>query len=111
MEVISPFFSYQLKIRKNQQIVTSLDFAHSVFSQHSHHTLAIMRNFLLIFSLIHFALSESYSPRIVGGFNVTSFNGFTHQVSIRDAAHESSRFGSGHLCGGSLIDYDTVGSY
>lgn len=63
--------------------------------------------FLLIISS-HHVLSENYSAKVVGGFNVTSFNGFKHQVSIRDASHESSRFGSGHLCGGSLIDYDTV---
>lgn len=71
----------------------------------------VMSNFLQYFLLIassHHVLSENYTPKIVGGFNVTSFQGFKHQVSIRDASHESSRFGSGHLCGGSLIDYDTV---
>lgn len=68
------------------------------------------KNFILLIisCLSRHVLSESYSPRIVGGFNVTSFFGFKHQVSLRDASHESNRFGSGHLCGGSLIDYDTV---
>lgn len=67
----------------------------------------ILQYFLLI-TASHHVLSDNYSPKIVGGFNVTTFQGFKHQVSIRDASHESSRFGSGHLCGGSLIDYDTV---
>lgn len=66
-----------------------------------------LQYFWIIFSS-HHVLCENYSPKIVGGFNVTSFNGFKHQVSIRDASHESSQFGTGHLCGGSLIDYDTV---
>lgn len=66
-------------------------------------------NFITLLLISYYSsLSESYSPKIVGGFNVTSFIGFKHQVSIRDASHESNRFGSGHLCGGSLIDYDTV---
>ena len=57
------------------------------------------------------SLLQPLTPKIVGGFKVSSINDFKHQVSIRDASHESSRFGSGHFCGGSLIDYDTVSDF
>jgi secreted trypsin-like serine protease len=47
-------------------------------------------------------------PRIVGGFNVTSMDGFKHQVSIRIKFDEQRRYGNGHRCGGSLISNRTV---
>jgi trypsin len=63
----------------------------------------------IILQFVILAVSQAQiSPKIIGGVNVTSIEGFEHQVSIRDAAHESSRFGSGHLCGGSIIGYDKV---
>jgi hypothetical protein len=91
------------------RMLVSLSHSHKL--RQASQLLDIMRKnlvFLIICCVSHHELSESYTPKIVGGFNVTSFQGFRHQVSIRDASHESSRFGSGHLCGGSLIDYDTV---
>lgn len=65
----------------------------------------------LIVILVIFAdnqKAQRISPKIIGGYNVSTIDGFKHQVSIRDASHEKSLFGSGHICGGSLIDYDTV---
>ena len=66
---------------------------------------------LIIFITIYCGYSisaQNLIPKIIGGFNVSAIDGFKHQVSLRDASHESSMFGSGHICGGSLIDYDTV---
>lgn len=111
--ILSRFVPYQLpsmEIRNTNDILL-LFLSYNIFAQYSHKAsmekTKFLQYFLLIFSS-HHVLCENYSPKIVGGFNVTSFSGFRHQVSIRDASHESSRFGSGHLCGGSLIDYDTV---
>jgi hypothetical protein len=50
---------------------------------------------------------QDATPRIVGGFNVTSMQGFRHQVSIRQVSYDRT-FGNGHVCGGSLISYRTV---
>jgi Trypsin len=50
---------------------------------------------------------QEVEPRIVGGFNVSSINGFRHQVSIRKVSSERI-FGNGHICGGSLISYRAV---
>jgi secreted trypsin-like serine protease len=50
---------------------------------------------------------QEATPRIVGGFNVTSMQGFRHQVSIRQVSYDRT-FGNGHICGGSLISYRTV---
>jgi trypsin len=61
---------------------------------------------VLIFLLPH--VQCLIEPKIVGGFNVTSLDGFEHQVSIRYASNERYKFGSGHLCGGSLISLDLV---
>lgn len=66
---------------------------------------------LIIFITIYCVYSisaQSLTPKIIGGFNVSEIDGFKHQVSLRDASHESSIFGSGHICGGSLISEDTV---
>jgi trypsin len=64
----------------------------------------------LCFMLANQTLSqfEELKPRIVGGFNVTSWNGFKHQVSIRTIPSDKVRFGNGHRCGGSLINQNTV---
>ena len=66
---------------------------------------------LIIFLLIfcgNLISGQNLTPKIIGGFNVSAIDGFKHQVSLRDASHEKSMFGSGHICGGSLINYDTV---
>lgn len=65
--------------------------------------------FLLVFASFSFSYvrSQSVGPRIVGGYNVTSMNGFKHQVSLRSISADRT-FGGGHLCGGSLIDLKTV---
>lgn len=47
-------------------------------------------------------------PKIVGGVNVTSINGFRHQVSVRAKSIDRQSYGKGHLCGGSLINLVTV---
>lgn len=52
--------------------------------------------------------SAQIEPKIVGGKNVTSINGFKHQVSIRSKSHDRVQYGQGHLCGGSLISLTTV---
>lgn len=67
---------------------------------------------IIYFTFVIFLSSQAVkcqevSPRIVGGVNVTSMEGFKHQVSIRLASADRS-FGYGHLCGGSLISYRTV---
>jgi hypothetical protein len=51
---------------------------------------------------------QNLTPKIIGGFNVSVIDGFKHQVSLRDESHERALFGSGHICGGSLIDSDIV---
>lgn len=45
--------------------------------------------------------------RIIGGF-VASQQATMHQVSIRRKANDQASFGSGHFCGGSLINNRTV---
>ncbi|KAG5672733.1 hypothetical protein PVAND_002834 [Polypedilum vanderplanki] len=62
---------------------------------------------VILFFFIAFSNAQN-SPKIIGGFNVSSIEGFEYQVSLRDASYESSKFGSGHICGGSLIDYNKV---
>lgn len=59
-----------------------------------------------VLCLLH--LAHCQEPRIVNGYNVTSINGFKHQVSLREASRDRSRFGNGHRCGGSLISYQNV---
>ncbi|XP_058826019.1 trypsin-1-like [Topomyia yanbarensis] len=46
-------------------------------------------------------------PRIVGGFPAIA-NSTSHQVSIRRRTTDQASFGSGHFCGGSLINNRTV---
>ncbi|XP_058444408.1 trypsin-like [Malaya genurostris] len=46
-------------------------------------------------------------PRIVGGFPALA-NSTSHQVSIRSKTNDLVSFGSGHFCGGSLINNRTV---
>ena len=53
------------------------------------------------------AKCQEIQSRIVGGFNVTSLEGFMHQVSIRLVSSDRT-FGNGHRCGGSLISHRTV---
>lgn len=45
--------------------------------------------------------------RIVGGFPALAAS-TRHQVSIRHRSTDEARFGSGHFCGGSLINNQTV---
>ena len=76
-------------------------------------TTAVNMNFtkqvqVFLLSLAALSHAQILTPRIIGGYNVSSIEGFEHQVSIRDASYESSNFGSGHICGGTLIDYDKV---
>ncbi|CRL07280.1 CLUMA_CG020259, isoform A [Clunio marinus] len=52
--------------------------------------------------------SQNSEPRIVNGFNVTSINGFKHQVSVRYRPTDLYSYGDGHFCGGSLINNRTV---
>lgn len=47
-------------------------------------------------------------PKIVGGTKVTSPSKYNFVVSIREVVAERRRFGSGHICGGSLIAPDKV---
>ena len=63
--------------------------------------------FIYLFALCTVSAQQP-EPRIVGGYNVTSINGFRHQVSIRLIANERDGFGRGHICGGSLIGNRTV---
>ncbi|XP_055585932.1 trypsin alpha-3-like [Uranotaenia lowii] len=49
----------------------------------------------------------SIEPRIVGGF-LADARDTRHQVSIRVRSIDENRFGSGHSCGGSLINNVTV---
>ncbi|XP_055547971.1 trypsin-2-like [Wyeomyia smithii] len=51
--------------------------------------------------------NNSYDPRIVGGFQASA-NSTRHQVSIRRKTTDLASFGSGHFCGGSLINNRTV---
>lgn len=62
----------------------------------------------VLFSIFCLAQNQAIVPRIVNGFNVTSMNGFKHQVSIREVLYENNKFGNGHRCGGSLINNRTV---
>lgn len=71
-------------------------------------TLQLSLLIIIVIILPRTTCAQIITPRIIGGFNVTSHEGFKHQVSIRDASYENYKFGSGHICGGSLIDYDTV---
>jgi secreted trypsin-like serine protease len=66
----------------------------------------LLKTVLLVF-LSFCGVECQISPRIVGGFNVTSMEGFKHQVSIRSISRDGT-YGNGHLCGGSLINYNTV---
>lgn len=50
---------------------------------------------------------DGQEPKIVNGYNVTSMEGYNHQVSIRLIANDQI-FGNGHRCGGSLINNRTV---
>lgn len=51
--------------------------------------------------------SSSNGPRIVGGFKASE-SATRHQVSIRRKTTDQASFGSGHFCGGSLINNHTV---
>jgi secreted trypsin-like serine protease len=64
----------------------------------------LLSTFLFLF-LTTFAFSKHVSVDlgIIGGFNVTSMDGFKHQVSIRIKTDDRRRYGNGHRCGGSLI--------
>jgi trypsin len=64
----------------------------------------------IVFLIFIFTINLSYQldPKIVNGFNITSINGFEYQVSLRGAVRDKESFGSGHICGGSLIDYGLV---
>ncbi len=106
---------YQLPSAKIRKIYKKKLYRELIFFAQFSYVLTVekttMRKFLQILLLIAsscYVMCKDSSPKIVGGFNVTSLHGFKHQVSIRDLSHEFSSFGSGHLCGGSLIDYDTV---
>lgn len=46
-------------------------------------------------------------PKIINGNQVESIRGYEHQVSLRIASIENN-FGSGFVCGGSLIKYNLV---
>ncbi|XP_011185220.2 trypsin eta [Zeugodacus cucurbitae] len=52
-------------------------------------------------------LSFDLNGRIING-TVASFNATKHQVSIRRRLNDGYYFGTGHLCGGSLISSDVV---
>lgn len=52
--------------------------------------------------------SAGVEPKIVGGFVVNSTYGVQHQVSVRYAFEDRYKFGSGHVCGGSLISNRTI---
>lgn len=62
---------------------------------------------LLVIGLIPFSVGNENELRIVGGFPAIG-NMTKHQVSIRRKANDQASFGSGHMCGGSLIDNRTV---
>jgi trypsin len=64
----------------------------------------------IVFLILTLTINVSYQlePRIVNGFNITSMKGYEYQVSLRGAVRDQQMFGSGHVCGGSLIDYDLV---
>jgi secreted trypsin-like serine protease len=61
---------------------------------------------VVLMSLLAVKCQEA-TPRIVGGFNVTSMKGYEHQVSLRFASYDRT-FGNGHVCGGSLITCQLV---
>lgn len=67
-------------------------------------TFVVVSLILLSFQVVQ---GQELQSRIVGGFNVTSLDGFKHQVSIRLASADRT-FGNGHRCGGSLISHRTV---
>uniref|UniRef100_A0A0A1XPK1 Trypsin eta n=1 Tax=Zeugodacus cucurbitae TaxID=28588 RepID=A0A0A1XPK1_ZEUCU len=52
-------------------------------------------------------LSFELNGRIING-TVASFNATKHQVSIRRRRNDGYFFGTGHICGGSLISSDVV---
>lgn len=62
----------------------------------------------MVLSVVFQLGAAQIEPKIVGGVNVTSMNGFQHQVSLRAKSTDLRQFGSGHLCGGSLINLVTV---
>lgn len=59
--------------------------------------------YLVILSAILGKVYGGIQPKIIGGSEVTSLKDFKFIASIRSAKSERQGFGSGHICGGSLI--------
>ncbi|XP_001656898.2 trypsin eta [Aedes aegypti] len=62
---------------------------------------------LLLFAASSVAASVDNDMKIIGGFPAQQ-NSTRHQVSIRQKSVDLALFGSGHICGGSLINDRTV---
>lgn len=67
-----------------------------------------MKLFLVILSAILGQVYCEIQPKIIGGSPVASLEDFKFIVSIRRANVDRQRFGSGHMCGGSLISPNQV---
>ena len=50
---------------------------------------------------------KPYDPRIINGTEASP-NATRHQVSIRKRLNDGYFFGTGHICGGSLISENVV---
>lgn len=67
-----------------------------------------MRFYLVILTAILSQVGCEIQPKIIGGSEVASLQDYKFIVSIRRAKAERKHFGSGHMCGGSLIAPDQV---
>lgn len=61
----------------------------------------------LLITVVSIATANDNEVKIVGGFPALQTSTF-HQVSIRRKSNDLALFGSGHICGGSLINNRTV---
>lgn len=63
--------------------------------------------FLLVVAISVATATDDNDVKIIGGFPALQTSTF-HQVSIRRKSNDLAHFGSGHICGGSLINSRTV---
>lgn len=73
----------------------------------NHQTLICLVLLIISPYLINGSFVVAPNVRIVGGKPALN-NNTKHQVSLRLRAADNKEFGQGHLCGGSLINENTV---